>query len=151
MPAGLSLRGSSFRPGSRCIKAMQLGGLTDPNCTYSVWAKLSQIIQISRQRHDLSYRFSQRCRAGGICDRSRCQRFGLKRISEARRCHCGGRGSGSKFVRVLVDWVFENTQAHRLRLDAIDYNVRARHVYTKLASARKAYFGSHLCAPTAVG
>jgi RimJ/RimL family protein N-acetyltransferase len=43
-----------------------------------------------------------------------------------------GTGFGTRFMRALVDWTFENTKVHRLWLDAIEDNQRARHLYGKL-------------------
>ena len=40
-----------------------------------------------------------------------------------------GRGFGSKFLGLVVHWVFTNTPAHRLWLDVLSDNGRARHVY----------------------
>jgi diamine N-acetyltransferase len=40
-----------------------------------------------------------------------------------------GRGIGSGFVGKLVRWTFAQTAAHRLWLDVMAHNARARHVY----------------------
>jgi ribosomal protein S18 acetylase RimI-like enzyme len=40
-----------------------------------------------------------------------------------------GQGIGSRFLRMVVRWVFQRTDAYRLWLDALADNARARHVY----------------------
>ena len=40
-----------------------------------------------------------------------------------------GRGVGTAFVGALVGWAFTQTAAHRLWLDVMAHNARARHVY----------------------
>jgi diamine N-acetyltransferase len=40
-----------------------------------------------------------------------------------------GRGVGSRFVGEVVRWAFTQTAAHRLWLDVMAHNARARHVY----------------------
>ncbi|WP_410512735.1 GNAT family protein [Paenibacillus sp. BR2-3] len=40
-----------------------------------------------------------------------------------------GLGYGKMTLRLLTDWVFRNTETHRLWLDVKDHNSRARHVY----------------------
>lgn len=42
-----------------------------------------------------------------------------------------GLGYGTLTLKLLTDWVFQNTSAHRLWLDVKDHNNRARHVYEK--------------------
>lgn len=49
----------------------------------------------------------------------------LKRIAVA----APGRGTGGSFVGALVRWAFTQTAAHRLWLDVMAHNARARHVY----------------------
>lgn len=49
----------------------------------------------------------------------------LKRIAVT----APGRGFGSGFVGALVRWAFTHTAAHRLWLDVMAHNARARHVY----------------------
>ena len=49
----------------------------------------------------------------------------LKRIAVT----APGRGVGSRFVGEVVRWVFTQTAAHRLWLDVMAHNARARHVY----------------------
>jgi RimJ/RimL family protein N-acetyltransferase len=49
----------------------------------------------------------------------------LKRIAVA----APGRGIGSGFVGAIVRWAFTLTAAHRLWLDVMAHNARARHVY----------------------
>src|SRR5262245_47261124 len=40
-----------------------------------------------------------------------------------------GRGFGSQFLGLVVNWVFAETRTHRLWLDVLSDNARARHVY----------------------
>jgi RimJ/RimL family protein N-acetyltransferase len=40
-----------------------------------------------------------------------------------------GQGVGSKFLRMVIRWVFTETDAYRLWLDVLADNARARHVY----------------------
>ena len=40
-----------------------------------------------------------------------------------------GQGLGSVFLRAVIVWVFTQTSAHRLWLDVLVDNARARHVY----------------------
>lgn len=40
-----------------------------------------------------------------------------------------GHGYGKEAMRLIIKWVFENTETHRLWLDVKDFNYRARHVY----------------------
>jgi ribosomal protein S18 acetylase RimI-like enzyme len=49
----------------------------------------------------------------------------LKRIAVA----VPGQGTGSRFLHLVVRWVFTKTDAYRLWLDVIADNARARHVY----------------------
>jgi RimJ/RimL family protein N-acetyltransferase len=49
----------------------------------------------------------------------------LKRIAMT----APGRGVGTAFVGALVRWTFTQTSAHRLWLDVMAHNGRARHVY----------------------
>lgn len=49
----------------------------------------------------------------------------LKRIVSVR----AGAGFGRPFLRAIVDRVFSSTDAHRLWLDVLEHNGRARHVY----------------------
>jgi RimJ/RimL family protein N-acetyltransferase len=49
----------------------------------------------------------------------------LKRIAVT----APGHGIGSGFVGALVRWAFTQTAAHRLWLDVMAHNARARHVY----------------------
>lgn len=57
----------------------------------------------------------------------------LKRVAVS----APGTGFGSMFMRGLVDWIFDNTRAHRIWLDAIDYSLRAQHVYGKLGFVKE--------------
>ncbi|MNI51297.1 Spermidine N(1)-acetyltransferase [compost metagenome] len=43
--------------------------------------------------------------------------------------HVQGRGYGTRLLSLLKDWIFENTETHRLWLDVNELNARARHVY----------------------
>jgi RimJ/RimL family protein N-acetyltransferase len=49
----------------------------------------------------------------------------LKRMAVA----APGQGIGSSFLGMVVRWVFTKTDAHRLWLDVLADNARARHVY----------------------
>jgi RimJ/RimL family protein N-acetyltransferase len=49
----------------------------------------------------------------------------LKRIAAA----VPGQGVGSKFLGMVVRWVFTETDTYRLWLDVLSDNARARHVY----------------------
>ena len=49
----------------------------------------------------------------------------LKRIAVA----VPGQGIGSKFLGMVVRWIFTETDAYRLWLDVLADNARARHVY----------------------
>jgi RimJ/RimL family protein N-acetyltransferase len=50
----------------------------------------------------------------------------LKRIAVAEP----GRGFGGAFLGGVVDWAFHQTEAHRVWLDVLADNARARHVYS---------------------
>ena len=50
----------------------------------------------------------------------------LKRIAVAEP----GRGFGGAFLDGVVDWAFHQTDAHRVWLDVLADNARARHVYS---------------------
>jgi RimJ/RimL family protein N-acetyltransferase len=43
--------------------------------------------------------------------------------------HIQGLGYGKKLLALLTDWIFMNTDTHRLWLDVNELNSRARHVY----------------------
>ncbi|HEY0105195.1 MAG TPA: GNAT family N-acetyltransferase [Rhizomicrobium sp.] len=43
-----------------------------------------------------------------------------------------GKGFGRPFLSAVIDWVFADTDADRVRLHVRKINVRARHVYTSL-------------------
>lgn len=49
----------------------------------------------------------------------------LKRIAVASP----GAGFGGRFLGAVVDWAFRETSVHRLWLDVLADNARARHVY----------------------
>jgi RimJ/RimL family protein N-acetyltransferase len=49
----------------------------------------------------------------------------LKRIAVA----VPGQGTGSRFLGMVIQWVFVRTDAYRLWLDVLADNARARHVY----------------------
>ncbi|MGM0885227.1 MAG: GNAT family N-acetyltransferase [Bacillota bacterium] len=40
-----------------------------------------------------------------------------------------GHGYGKEAMKLILKWVFENTETHRIWLDVKDFNLRARHVY----------------------
>jgi diamine N-acetyltransferase len=40
-----------------------------------------------------------------------------------------GFGYGKDAVKMIVRWVFEHTETHRLWLDVKEFNLRARHIY----------------------
>ncbi|MED7820177.1 MULTISPECIES: GNAT family N-acetyltransferase [unclassified Francisella] len=40
-----------------------------------------------------------------------------------------GKGYGKKAFEIILAWIFQNTQAHRVWLDVKDYNSRAIHIY----------------------
>ncbi len=56
----------------------------------------------------------------------------LKRIAVARP----GQGVGGAFFRLVVEWVFTRTAAHRFWLDCFAHNARAQRVYEKLGFSR---------------
>ncbi len=43
-----------------------------------------------------------------------------------------GKGYGKETVDIILNWVFQNTQAHRIWLDVKDFNSRAIHIYKSL-------------------
>lgn len=49
----------------------------------------------------------------------------LKRIT----IRIKGHGYGKEAMKLILKWVFENTETHRIWLDVKDFNLRARHVY----------------------
>lgn len=49
----------------------------------------------------------------------------IKRIAIARK----GQGYGKEALSLIMKWVFENTETHRLWLKVMGFNHRARHVY----------------------
>ncbi|SEB68231.1 GNAT family N-acetyltransferase [Paenibacillus sp. GP183] len=40
-----------------------------------------------------------------------------------------GQGYGKEAMKLIIKWVFENTETHRIWLDVKNFNHRARHVY----------------------
>lgn len=48
-----------------------------------------------------------------------------------------GRGFGTEMLRDIIDWVFAETTTHRLWLDHIITNDRARHVYEQCGFRRE--------------
>lgn len=40
-----------------------------------------------------------------------------------------GKGYGKEALKLILNWIFKNTQAHRVWLDVKDYNARAIHIY----------------------
>jgi RimJ/RimL family protein N-acetyltransferase len=61
------------------------------------------------------------------------------RIVEAKRIALAqaGTGLGGRFVRAMMDWVFEQTDANRLELDCSMENPRALHVYEREGFVRE--------------
>ena len=51
----------------------------------------------------------------------------LRRIAVAEP----GGGVGTRLLRVVMDWVFDQTRAEALRLDVLPANARARRVYAR--------------------
>jgi diamine N-acetyltransferase len=49
----------------------------------------------------------------------------LKRIAVQLKDH----GYGKEAMRLIVKWIYDYTETHRIWLDVKDFNVRARHVY----------------------
>ncbi len=56
---------------------------------------------------------------------SRDESIGLQRIVISEK----GKGYGRAVIRLIIKLAFEEWQAHRLWLDVVDFNERARHVY----------------------
>lgn len=56
----------------------------------------------------------------------------LKRIAAARP----GEGIGARFMRLLIDWAFAETDAHRFYLDCFADNARAQRLYEKFGFTR---------------
>jgi diamine N-acetyltransferase len=69
----------------------------------------------------------------GIADRRR--NMLLKRIA----VHDANAGFGKPFLAAAVDWVFANTNTHRLQLEVVEENARARHVYRALGFADEGF------------
>jgi diamine N-acetyltransferase len=62
----------------------------------------------------------------GVADRNR--NMLLKRIA----VHDANTGFGKPFLAAVIDWVFTNANTHRLQLEVVEENARARHVYLAL-------------------
>ncbi len=67
----------------------------------------------------------------------------LKRFVVARP----GEGIGAAFLRLLLEWVFAHTSAHRFYLDRFAHNERAQRLYEKFGFTRdgvlrEAYLGA---------
>ena len=62
-----------------------------------------------------------------------------------------GRGRGTEFLALLIDWAFRETSAHRFYLDCFDDNVRAERAYEKLGCAARASCAAPILRPTAAG
>lgn len=58
----------------------------------------------------------------------RPQNMFLKRTA----MHDAERGHGRAVLTALCDWVFDETDTHRLWLEVVDHNARARHLYESL-------------------
>ncbi|WP_150468525.1 GNAT family N-acetyltransferase [Francisella sp. SYW-9] len=43
-----------------------------------------------------------------------------------------GKGYGKQTLKLILKWIFNNTQAHRVWLDVKDYNFRAVHIYKSI-------------------
>jgi len=56
----------------------------------------------------------------------------LQRIAVAQL----GRGVGAAFLRLVIDWAFAHTVAHRFHLDCFDDNLRAQRLYASLGFSR---------------
>ena len=59
-----------------------------------------------------------------------------------------GRGFGTALLREIIDWVFTNTTTHRLWLDHIITNDRARHVYEQCGFRREGVMREAYAMPT---
>lgn len=62
----------------------------------------------------------------GLTSPNRCIELTRIVISEP------GKGYGKSALRLILKKVFEDYKAHRLWLDVIDYNQRARHIYQSI-------------------
>ncbi|RCW39863.1 GNAT family N-acetyltransferase [Paenibacillus prosopidis] len=56
-----------------------------------------------------------------------------------------GRGYGKETMKLIIKWIFENTDTHRVWLDVKDFNQRAKHVYESVGfiyegTLRDSYF-----------
>ncbi|WP_042161275.1 GNAT family N-acetyltransferase [Paenibacillus gorillae] len=56
-----------------------------------------------------------------------------------------GQGYGKEVMKSIVEWAFEKTAAHRIWLDLMDFNQRARHIYESIGfvyegTLRDSYF-----------
>ena len=58
-----------------------------------------------------------------------------------------GRGVGTRFLALLIDWAFANTRAHRFCLDCFAENVRAQRAYAKLGFTRDGVLRQAYLAP----
>ena len=52
-------------------------------------------------------------------------------MPEAHRIASPGRGYGTPFLGMVLDWVFREATAYRVWLDVLADNDRARHVYMR--------------------
>ncbi|WP_239617308.1 GNAT family N-acetyltransferase [Cohnella mopanensis] len=59
----------------------------------------------------------------GLLDRNKV--VCVKRITNKFK----GEGYGKEAMKLVVNWIFEHTDTHRVWLDVKDFNLRARHVY----------------------
>ena len=67
----------------------------------------------------------------------------LKRIAAART----GEGIGTAFLRLLIEWAFAHSSAHRFYLDCFADNARAQRAYAKLGFIREGTLRQAYCSP----
>lgn len=58
-----------------------------------------------------------------------------------------GKGAGSRMLQLCMDWVFSQTPTHRLWLNVVSNNARARHVYGKLGYVEEGIKREAILAP----
>jgi RimJ/RimL family protein N-acetyltransferase len=47
------------------------------------------------------------------------------------------RGTGQEALRVIIDYIFTELDAHKICLDTLDHNQRGQHIYEKLGFVRE--------------
>jgi ribosomal protein S18 acetylase RimI-like enzyme len=64
---------------------------------------------------------------------------GIDRSIELKRVVMGqpGQGAGTRVLKAILSYVFDDLKAHRLWLDALADNLRAQHVYENLGFVRE--------------